>query len=240
MANERILLVDDDPDMQEVISLYLKKNGYDVLTARDGMEAIEVLDLQIPELIILDVVMPRLDGFEVCQLIRKKTDVPILFLSSKEDDIDKILGLGIGGDDFISKSTSPAVIVAKIKAHLRRNRSFDRNQEFADESISHKSLIEFPGLSINLESTIVKVNGSVVNLAAKEYQILRLLAQHPERVYSVEKLFELIWGEDSLGDYRTVMVHISNLRKKIESDPDNPAYIQTIRRIGYKFKEIID
>nr|WP_281349704.1 response regulator transcription factor [Ornithinibacillus caprae] len=229
------MLVDDDPDMIEVLGVYLKKNGYEVVTAGDGIEAVETLEIHQPDLIMLDVVMPNLDGFEVCHLIRKKTEVPILFLSSKEEDMDKILGLGVGGDDYISKTTSPAVIVAKIKAHLRRSRTFPPIQPNNRDTSKKQSVLEYPGLFINLESTTVKLNGSVVKLAAKEFQILSLLAQNPERVYSVEKLFELIWGEDSLGDYRTVMVHISNLRKKIEANPDDPTYIKTIRGIGYKF-----
>ncbi|SET05763.1 DNA-binding response regulator, OmpR family, contains REC and winged-helix (wHTH) domain [Oceanobacillus limi] len=235
MASEVILLVDDDPDMREILRVYLQKNGYKVILAKDGIEAIEVLELHHPDLIILDVVMPKLDGFEVCQHIRKKSEVPILFLSSKEEDMDKILGLGVGGDDFISKTTSPAVIVAKIKAHLRRNRIFPTTQNRDHKPVKKPSVLVYPGLEINLDSTTVKLNGTIVKLAAKEFQILSLLAQNPERVYSVEKLFELIWGEDSLGDYRTVMVHISNLRKKIEANPDEPMYIQTIRGIGYKF-----
>ncbi|MCT2536998.1 response regulator transcription factor [Aquibacillus koreensis] len=232
MASEKIMLIDDDEDLKEVLRLYLEKNNYTVLTACDELDALAVLEQTPPDLIVLDVMMPHLDGFELCQLLRKKTEVPILFLSSKDDDMNAILGLGVGGDDYISKSTSPAVIMAKIKAHLRRMRVLPERQTTAS---SIPTIIKYPGLEINMDSAVVKVNGQHVNLAAKEFQILCLLAKNPERVYSIEKLFEMIWGEKSLGDNRTVMVHISNLRKKLESNPNSPVYIETVRGIGYKF-----
>lgn len=236
MASEKILLVDDDADMREVLELFLKKNGYVVFTAEDSVQAIGVVEEIVPNLIILDVMMPNLDGFELCQIIRKKTEVPILFFSSKDDDIDKILGLGIGGDDFIPKTTSMPVVVAKVRAHLRRNRVLRQEKDqMLPVSGPSDSVLTYPGLVIKLDNVVVIANGSAVKLSAKEYHLLCLLARNPERVYSVEQLFELIWGENSLGDYRTVMVHISNIRKKIELNPENPRYIQTLRGIGYKF-----
>lgn len=233
MANEKILLVDDDPDMLEVLELYLKKNEYTVFTASDGLGAIAVFEKQQPELIILDVMMPNLDGFELCQYIRRKSDVPIIFLSSKDDDIDKILGLGIGGDDYVMKTTSPAVLVARVKAHLRRSRVFP--QENKESFHKNDSVLEFPGLIIDQNSAVVKKSGSVVKLSAKEYQLLSIMARAPGQVFGVEQLFEIVWGAQSLGDSRTVKVHLSNLRKKLETDPDNPVYIQNVRGFGYKF-----
>lgn len=229
MANEKILIVDDDPDMLELVALYMRKNGYDVLIAEDGFKAIAVVEKEEPELIILDVTMPHLDGFELCQIIRRQTDVPILFLSSREDDIDKILGLGIGGDDYIPKTTSMSVLVAKVKAHLRRNRVLPQDT-YTKRANYENTIIDYPGLVIDLQSAVVMVNDKQVKLSAKEYHLLCLLARNPGRVYSVEQLFEIIWEEESLGDYRTVMVHISNLRKKIEINPDDPQYIQTLDR----------
>ncbi|MRH41099.1 response regulator [Aquibacillus halophilus] len=237
MASERILIVDDDADMRDVLELFLKKNGYTVFTAEDGLQAIDIVDNIAPELIILDVMMPNLDGFELCQIIRKKTEVPILFFSSKDEDMDKILGLGVGGDDYIPKSTSMPVIVAKVKAHLRRIRV---HQQVLPIIAQPDTLITYPGLVIKLDNAVVIANDSTVKLSAKEYHLLCLMARNPERVYSVEQLFELIWGENSLGDYRTVMVHISNIRKKIELNPENPKYIQTLRGIGYKFNGFKD
>ncbi|MEC5423107.1 response regulator transcription factor [Virgibacillus sp. C22-A2] len=237
MASEKILLVDDDFDMREVVKLYLEKNGYTVYTAEGGVQAMNIVGEVNPELIVLDVMMPHLDGFELCQIIRKQTDVPILFLSSKDEDMDKILGLGIGGDDYIPKSTSMPVIVAKIKAHLRRNRVLlqEKNDGNVPLSTQPKSVINYPGLVIRLDSATVIANGATVKLSAKEYRLLCLMAGNPERVYSMEQLFELVWGVNSLGDYRTVMVHISNIRKKIEIIPETPKYIKTLRGIGYKF-----
>lgn len=239
MANERLLLIDDDPDMRNVLGMYLEKNGYEVFEAIDGLQAIQMVEEVQPDLIILDVLMPHLDGFELCQYIRKKTDVPILFFSSKVDDLDAIMGLGIGGDDYIPKTTSLPVVVAKVKAHLRRNRILPPiSKKIQEPQTEEKSVLAFPGLVINLDSAVVEVEGSPVKLSAKEYQLLCLMAKHPDRIFSVESLFEQIWGEDSLGDHRTVLVHISNLRKKLEKNSDKTVYIQTFRGIGYKFNAL--
>lgn len=231
MNRDRVLIVDDDPDIRNILELYLAKEGFNITSATEGKEAIDQIDRFNPDLIILDIMMPGLDGYETCQAIREKTNAPILFLSAKEDDFDKILGLRIGGDDYITKPFSPSVLVARIKAHLRRNRLTSNKKGNATE----QSFIQFPGLSINLDSCIVRVNGTPISLPAKEYQLLCLLGKNVEKVFSVEQLFQLIWGENSLGDNRTVMVHISNLRKKIEPDPSKPMYILTVRGIGYKF-----
>ncbi|WP_193568289.1 response regulator transcription factor [Gracilibacillus saliphilus] len=238
VASEKILIVDDDADMRNILELYLTENGYQVLSAEDGLEALAMVERETPDLIILDVMMPKLDGYELCQEIKKIIDIPIIFLSSKQDDMDKILGLGVGGDDFIEKTTSSPVLIAKIKAHLRRYRKlFNTNKQ--NETMEKKSnIIEYPGLEINLDSAVVKLTNKTLRLSAKEFQILCLLAQNPERVFSVEKIFELIWDETSLGDYRTVMVHISNLRKKLETDTNQLKYIETVRGIGYKFNRI--
>lgn len=236
MNRERVLIVDDDPDIRRILELYLEKEGFDIASATEGQEAINQIDEFKPDLIILDIMMPGLDGYETCQGIREKTDAPILFLSAKEDDLDKILGLRIGGDDYITKPFSPGVLVARIKAHLRRNRL----SGIKKENLAERSLIQFPGLSIDLESCIVRVKGVPIALPAKEYQLLCLLGRNVEKVFSVEQLFQHIWGENSLGDNRTVMVHISNLRKKIEPDPTKPMYILTVRGIGYKFNGYID
>lgn len=232
VANECVFIVDDDPDICEILELYLKKNGYTVFSAEDGISALSMLEERKPDLIVLDVMIPGLDGFELCQAIRRKSDVPIIFLSAKDSDMDKIVGLSIGGDDFVTKPISPAVLVAIIKAHLRRSRVLPKQQH--EENSKPANFLEFPGLLIDQESCVVKVNQSIVSLPVKEFQLLCLLAQNPERVYSVDLLFEIIWGEQSFGDHRTVMVHISNLRRKIESNTDH-SYIQTLRGIGYKF-----
>ncbi|MET3698683.1 DNA-binding response OmpR family regulator [Bacillus oleivorans] len=233
MSREKVMLVEDDRDIREILQLYLQKEGYTIIHAEDGITALRLLKEQKPDIIILDVVLPGMDGFEVCRLLRQKTSVPILFLSSKEDEIDKILGHKIGGDDYITKPFSPALVTVKIQAHLRRHHHIVN--ELSPPYGNMKQIIEYPGLFIDKVSCVVKANGSTVLLSAKEYQLLCLLAEHPNRVFSVEDIFELIWGEESLGDYRTVMVHVSNLRKKIEPIPANPMYIITVRGMGYKF-----
>ncbi|MGN7300315.1 response regulator [Ferdinandcohnia sp. SAFN-114] len=234
MKEDLILVVDDDKDIQEVLYLFLTKEKFKVLLAESGESAISLAEEYKIDLILLDVMMPGLDGFETCQVIRKKTNVPILFLSAKEDDIDKILGLRIGGDDYITKPFSPRVLVAKIKAQLRRVKeiSYESNNE---QKKRENPILYFPGLIIDIDSCVVKKDDKVIALPAKEFQLLCVLAKNVNRVYSVEHLFQLIWGEDSLGDSRTVMVHVSNLRKKIEPNPAKPIFIQTVRGIGYKF-----
>ncbi|MCM3412219.1 response regulator transcription factor [Metabacillus litoralis] len=233
MFKEKVMLVEDDRDIREVLQLYLLKEGYSVIHAEDGPTALQLVETEKPDIIVLDVVLPRMDGFEVCRLLRQKTNIPILFLSSKEEEFDKILGHKIGGDDYITKPFSPALVTVKIQAHLRRHHNIDHQLRPVKEQVLQK--IEYPGLIIDKVSCVVKVKGATVPLSTKEYQLLCLLAEHPNRVYSVEDLFELIWGEESLGDHRTVMVHISNLRKKIEPIPADPMYIVTVRGMGYKF-----
>ena len=236
MKEDLILVVDDDQDIREVLNLFLTKEGFKVLLAESGEEAVTLAEKNSIDIILLDVMMPGLDGFETCQALRKKTSVPILFLSAKEDDINKILGLRIGGDDYITKPFSPGVLVAKIKAQLRRGKqnSYEQNNE---QKKRENPILYFPGLTIDLDSCVVKRDELIITLPAKEYQLLCVLARNINRVYSVEQLFQLIWGENSLGDNRTVMVHVSNLRKKIEANPAKPVFIQTVRGIGYKFMD---
>lgn len=231
LIKEKILIADDDPDIRKVLQIYLTKDGYHVVEAENGDMAIALLDREKPDLLILDVMMPGMDGFEVCRIARQKSDIPIIFLSAKEDDIDKIVGLSIGGDDFVTKPFSPSVLVAKIKAHLRRNHFLEKSQMERPK----RQMISYPGLLIDQERYLVKVDNEDIHLSVKEYKILSLLAANPNRVYTPEEIFQQVWDEDSYGDYRTVMVHISNLRKKIETDPANPVYIMTVRGIGYRF-----
>ncbi|MBD2860928.1 MULTISPECIES: response regulator transcription factor [Paenibacillus] len=228
MRREKILIVDDEVEIIELICLYLAREGYQTLTALDGYGAIEMVDKSKPDLIILDIQLPDLDGFEVCLELRKMTKAPILFLSCKSEDLDKILGLGVGGDDYITKPFSPGEMVARVKAHLRRSR-------MQSEPVTPEHTLTFGELTIDPKSFTVRLSGEVVTLSAKEYQLLLLLAKNPDRVYSLDQLFTQVWESPSIGDPRTVMVHISNVRKKIEPDPAHPTYIVTVRGGGYKF-----
>jgi DNA-binding response OmpR family regulator len=228
MARETILIVDDEAEIIELISLYLEREGYEVISATNGLQVFDLVHQYKPDLIILDILLPGIDGIEVCRQLRKTNNTPILFISCKSEDIDIILGLSMGGDDYITKPFSPSQLVARVKAHLRRNSLIDQQKEDPQR-------LFFPGLEIDLVSHIVTVGGQPISLSAKEFDLLSLLAKTPNRVYRIEHLFELVWSLDSLGDPRTLIVHISNLRKKIEPNPAEPRYIITVRGVGYKF-----
>ena len=233
MAEEKILLVDDDVDIREIITLYLQNEGYDVITAEDGSKAVSMALSEEPELIILDMMLPVMDGIEVCQELRKSLTTPIIFLSCKSSATEKSLGLIAGGDDYMGKPFEPIELIARIKAHLRRNRMI-KNESLSSTGITTNS-ITYAGLTIDIGNYRAIVNGVDIPLPPKELQILALLAQNPNTVISSEQLFRELWGVESFGDYRTIMVHISNIRKKIEADPKKPEFIQTIKGVGYKF-----
>lgn len=229
MAREKILLIDDEMDIIELIKQYLIKEEFTIETAtnaKDGMKAIQCFE---PDLIILDVMMPDIDGIELCLDIRKITNVPILFLSCKAEEMDKVMALSAGGDDYITKPFQPGELIARVKAHLRRNRLLANNREL-------EGSIHYGGLKLNMDTREVCVNESMVSLSSKEFEILALLIKNPKRIYSMEQLFQMVWKMDSLdGDARTIMVYISNLRKKIEQNPSDPKYIINVRGVGYKF-----
>ncbi|MCZ8522915.1 MULTISPECIES: response regulator transcription factor [Paenibacillus] len=228
MPGEKILIVDDEAEILELISLYLKKEGYEVLTSTNGPDALAIALEHRPDLVILDILLPEMDGIEVCRQLRKTSNTPILFLSCKSEDMDIILGFSIGGDDYITKPFSPGQLVARVKAHLRRSQLMEQHKEESQH-------LTFPGLEIDMLSRSVKVDGTLVPLSSKEFDLLLHLARSPGKVLSLEQLYKLTWGVDSNGDTRTLLVHISNLRKKIEGNPADPRYIHTVRGIGYKF-----
>lgn len=227
MAEEIVLIVDEDIQLRELIYSHLEKERFHVFITGNGYQALEIVRKINPDLILLEVLLSGLDGFEVCYELRKITNCPILFLSSKTGNMDKILGLTIGGDDYITKPFNKDELIARIKAHLRRNR-------MVTQEIQKEELLKFDNLVINLSTCTVTLNGSLVNLSTKEFQMLSLFAKHPNKVFSLDNLYSEIWHLDSIGDPRTVMVHISNLRKKIETNPNHPQFIQTVRGLGYK------
>lgn len=230
MMKQKVLVVDDEMEIRDLIYLYLSREGFKVLGASNSQEACELTYKLRPDLIILDILLPTQDGFELCTQLRKTTDVPIIFLSCKTENMDKILGLTVGGDDYMTKPFSPGELVARVKAHLRRSHIQDRHHAL-------KQVLSYPGLEIHLASHTVLINNKPVDLTAKEFELLVLFAQNPNRVFYTEQIFQKIWKTYGLeGDTRTVMVHISNLRKKIERDHANPKYILTVRGVGYKFK----
>jgi two-component system OmpR family response regulator len=222
----RILIVDDDPHIREVINVALRKAGMAVVEARDGKEALARFARDTPDLIVLDIGMPELDGLEVCRQVRKSSDVPILFLTARDEEIDRVLGLEIGGDDYVTKPFSPRELVARAKAVLRRGRDLGD-----DES----NVIVASPLSIDLDRRLVTKRGVPVDTTALEFDLLRVLASRPGIVFSRAQLLQRVWDYDFLGDERVVDVHIGLLRKKIEDNPSEPALIRTVRGVGYKF-----
>lgn len=228
MVKEKILIVDDDQEIIDLISIYLSDEGYRIITAQNGKYALKQAWHENPHLVILDVLLPDLDGIEICQELRRFTDIPILFLSCKKDDVDKIVGLRVGGDDYITKPFNLGELAARVKAHLRRSKLHDPDRDYFQ-------VLSFPGLRIDLSRHEVTSGEAPVFVSVKEFQLLTVLARNPNRVFHQDHLFDLIWGTDDLGDTRTVAVHISNLRKKIEPNPTKPRYILTVRGAGYKF-----
>jgi DNA-binding response OmpR family regulator len=228
MSGEKILVIDDETEIRNLIRAYLSREGFQIITAGHGGDIEELIRQYDPKLVLLDLLLPGEDGFEICRKIRACSEVPVLFVSCKDEDADKVIGLGIGGDDYITKPFSPAELVARVKAHLRR---FLKQEHV----IIPKSQLHFIGLEIDLVGYSVKLNGEPISLSSKEFELLRLLAENPDRVFKNEQLFDMVWGMDAMGDMRTLLVHISNLRKKIEMNENNPKYIITIRGVGYKF-----
>lgn len=226
MVSNKILVVDDEPLVQELIRLYLEKEGFQVEKAWDGEEALAKLHTTNPDLIILDIMLPKMDGWAVCREIRKTSTVPIIMLTAKGEEFDRVLGLELGADDYVCKPFSPIELVARVKAVLRRtNLSGQENSK----------VLSYPGLTVNYDSHWVEVDGCKVALAPKEFELLWFLASHPGRVYSREQLLQHVWDYDYLGDPRTVDTHIKRLREKLEAGVKQ-RYIRTVWGLGYKFE----
>lgn len=228
---QRILIVEDDEAIAQLEKDYLEVNNYEVTVENNGEVGLKRAIEGDYDLFILDLMLPQMDGFEVCQKIREVKNTPILLVSAKKDDIDKIRGLGLGADDYITKPFSPGELVARVKAHMSR---FERL--VGSNAPGKKNVIEIRGLRIDTDSRIVSVNGEDVQLSSKEFELLLFLVENPNRVISKEELFQAIWGQASFGDSKTVTVHIKKVREKIEIDSSKPQYIETIWGIGYRFR----
>mgnify|MGYP003297627208 CR=1 FL=1 len=226
---KRVLVVDDEKLIVKGIRFSLLQDGLEVDCAYDGEEALEMAKATEYDLILLDVMLPKMDGFEVCQQVREFSDVPIIMLTAKGDDMDKILGLDYGADDYITKPFNILEVKARIKAIMRRGRK-------KDEKEKPGNVLEKHDMKIDRDNRRVFIEGAEVNLTTKEFDVLELLATNPDKVYSREQLLELIWGSDYPGDARTVDVHIRRLREKIEKLPSNPKYVYTKWGVGYYFK----
>ena len=225
----RVLIIEDELSIAELERDYLEIEGFEVDIAKDGKSGLDAALNQKHDLIILDLMLPYINGFELCKEIRKKTEIPILMVTAKNDDIDKVRGLGLGADDYIVKPFSPSELVARVKAHLARYERLIKKEAPTDD-------IHIRGLYINKSSRQVFINEKEVILTTKEFDLLTFLATHPNQVFSKDHIFEKIWNFDCLGDTATVTVHIRKIREKIESTPANPQYIETIWGAGYRFK----
>lgn len=230
MHMKKILIIEDDISIAELEKDYLETNGFQVEIEASGLNGMEMARKDEFDLIILDLMLPEVDGFQICKELREKIDVPILMVSAKGEGIDKIRGLGLGADDYITKPFSPSELVARVKAHLKRY------ERLTNKDNKNDGVIEINGLKIDHYSRQVFVNDQGVNLSSKEFDILELFTKNPNRVFSKEEIFERIWGLDSIGDVSTVTVHIRRIREKIEFDASNPQYIETLWGIGYRFK----
>ncbi|MBI5649623.1 MAG: response regulator transcription factor [Chloroflexi bacterium] len=232
MRNETILVVEDDQPILDLITKYLGAEGYTVHGALDGATALKHARALKPDLIVLDVMLPGIDGLEVCRRLQQESDVYILMLTARAEEVDKVVGLSVGADDYLTKPFSPRELVARVKAILRRSRKRGAREElFTPE----RQALAFDDLNINPETREVSCRAKPVELTQREFELLYALAEQPGRVFSRDQLLERVWGHDFAGIDRVVDVHIGILRKKLEDDPANPALIQTVRGVGYKF-----
>jgi DNA-binding response OmpR family regulator len=229
--NKKVLIIEDDTDIAKLEKDFLEINGFDAVIEHDGIKGSERALSNQFALILLDLMLPGKDGITLCREIRGKIDVPIIMVTARSEDVDKVRGLGLGADDYITKPFSMAELVARVKAHLARYERLTRNAGRSKKTDE----LDFGWIQINHATRRVLVNGDEIILAHKEYELLYFLAGHEEAVFSKEQLYEKIWGEDRYGEIKTVAVHINRLRDKIEKDPANPLHIQTIWGAGYRF-----
>ena len=228
----RILVCDDDKEIVEAIEIYLTQEGYEVLKAYDGMEALRVLETERVDLLVIDVMMPKLDGIRATLKIREANNMPIIILSAKSEDADKILGLNIGADDYVTKPFNPLELIARVKSQIRRY-----SQVGSTVDTEQASVYTVGGLSVNDDLKEVTVDGEPVKLTPLEYSILLLLVKNQGKVFSISQIYEDIWNEDAIGVDNTVAVHIRHIREKIEINPKEPRYLKVVWGVGYKIEK---
>lgn len=225
---QKILVVDDEKNIVDILAFNLKREGYTVITAADGEEGLKSFEESNPDLILLDIMMPKLDGIQVCKSIRTKSETPIIMLTARAEEVDKVLGLELGADDYVTKPFSVRELMARVKANLRRT-IIEKNNESSQ-------VLNFDNMIIDIEKYEVKKDGLVIDLTVREYELLKFLASRKEQIFTREQLLEKVWGYEYYGDVRTVDVTIRRLREKVEDNPGKPRYIVTKRGIGYYFK----
>ena len=232
MAEKLILIVDDEKPIVDILKFNLEKDGYKTIEAYDGKTGLELALSKNPDLILLDVMLPEMDGFSVCREIRVKSQVPIILLTAREEEVDKVLGLELGADDYITKPYSVRELSARIKANLRRTAL-----PVATEETDNKNVVRFGRLAIDTERFEVNKNGEIIELTIREFELLVFLAQNPDKIFSREKLLEHVWGYKYYGDVRTVDVTVRRLREKLEDNPGEPDFVITKRGLGYYFNK---
>jgi len=228
MNTARILIVEDEPSIAEVVSLYLRRAGYQVTLVDNGQAALDLLEKSIPELVVLDLMLPEVDGLTVTRWIRNRSDVPIIMLTARREESDRIAGLEMGADDYVVKPFSPQELVSRVRAVLRRTHG--------PSEVKSDPGIKYDDITIDPSTRLTTIKGAEINLTAKEFELLWYMAQHPRQVFTRDQLLEQIWGISEYIDPSTVTVHIRRLREKIEDDPSNPEHLQTVWGVGYKFE----
>lgn len=230
MEMNHVLVVEDDKEIREGVKIYLKSQGYEVYEAADGIEGLKVLEKEEIYLAIVDIMMPRLDGIRMTMKLREKYDFPVIMLSAKSEEVDKVMGLNIGADDYVTKPFTPMELMARVNSQLRRYR------KFMEQLAPREKIHVIGGLEINEDTVEVSVDGEPVRLTPIEYKILLLLAKNPGRVFSSEEIYERVWQEKAINT-DTIMVHVRNIREKIELDPKNPKYLKVVWGVGYKIEK---
>jgi DNA-binding response OmpR family regulator len=229
MNEKQILIVEDEPSLAEVTGLYLKRAGFQVQIAHDGKQAMSILEKQIPDFVIMDIMLPEIDGISLTRWLRDRSDVPIIMVTARREEVDRIAGLEMGADDYVVKPFSPQELVSRVRAVLRRT---GRDQA----EVESERALSFESISIDPRTRVVTVKESAVDLTAKEFDMLYLLARHPKQVFTRDQLLERVWGGAEYIDPGTVTVHVRRLREKIESDPSKPKHLLTVWGVGYKFE----
>ncbi|WP_053961094.1 response regulator [Sulfobacillus thermosulfidooxidans] len=229
---QRVLVVDDEKAIVELVAYNLRREGFDVLTEYDGQQGLKRALQDKPDLVVLDVMLPGLSGLDVCRSIRHETDIPVIMLTARKDELDRILGLELGADDYVTKPFSPRELVARVKAILRRVK------RPADKDTTEPEVVEHYGLKIEFDKREVLLDGTPLPLTFTEFELLSILAKNPGRAFTRDDLLVKVWGQDFFGDARTVDVHIRHLREKLQEDLQSPRFIETVRGVGYRFKEL--
>ena len=233
MEMNHVLVVEDDKEIREGVEIYLKSQGYEVFQAADGVEGLEVIEKEDIHLAIVDIMMPRMDGISMVVKLREKYDFPVIFLSAKSEDVDKIMGLNMGADDYVTKPFTPMELLARVNSQLRRYRRF---MERLGDKEENSRIHTIGGLEINEDNVEVTVDGEPVKMTPIEYKILLLLMKNPGRVFSAEEIYERVWNERAINT-DTIMVHVRNIREKIEVNPREPKYLKVVWGVGYKIEK---